>query len=55
MKDELKQEVLKVFKDLIRCGDFYSSCIELDPYIKKPIDGAEFENKIKSLIKELEK
>lgn len=43
-------ELEKVLKDLLRCGDFHRSAIEIDPHIKDSISGEEFELRINELI-----
>lgn len=41
-----------LLKDLLRCGDFYSSAIEIDKYIDNPIDGEEFKKRIKQILRQ---
>lgn len=50
LKEKLKS-VRNLLLDLKRCGNFFYSAIEIDPYIKNPIDGEEFKKRIDNLIK----
>jgi len=52
---QLLKETKSLLEDLKRCGLFYLSAIELDPYIDNAVDGEEFEERIDSLLHELNK
>jgi hypothetical protein len=49
-EDDVLKEAITLLKDLQRCGIFYQSAIEIDLYIKSPIDGEEFEKRIINLL-----
>lgn len=51
----LVNETYKLLIDLIRCGDFYGSAIEIDSHVENPIDGDEFKDRIDSLVGKLSK
>jgi len=51
----LLEETKQLLEDLLRCGDFYTSAIEIDAYVDNPIGGESFEEKIKSLLKRIRK
>ena len=52
---QLLKETKSLLEDLKRCGRFFPSAIEIDPYIENPIDGDQFEERIHQLLKELNK
>jgi hypothetical protein len=49
-KDEKIKEMTGILEDLIRCGDFFNSAIELDMYEKPSFSGKEFEERIRKAL-----
>lgn len=45
LEDKLA-EATKIFEDLVRCGSFYGTAIELDSHIEDPVDGDTFSLRI---------
>lgn len=51
MKDITPQEeAIKILRELVRCGEFYYSAIEIDLHVKDRTDGEEFEAWIKDVL-----
>jgi len=48
------KDAKQIFEDLLRCGAFYHSAIELDGYIKDPISGTEFGDRIVKLLHQID-
>lgn len=48
MKEE--REAIKILKELVRCGEFYYSAIEINLMTPNCTDGEQFEKKIKELL-----